>query len=160
MRREASLLAVEGFGVGENGSDLDPLATLTTFLGLAVVAGLVAGVAGGTDRLGEDEKRVVLTVDTHGADLQKHPTGLALEPELLAGAAPETDFALAYSAQERVAVHKAQHQHGLVVHVLDNRRDQPVFVELEGVYRKAHAFFLRSGRLRGWRRATSQSASS
>ena len=73
------------------------------------------------------QQRVPVAIDAHLAQQQLLAAGLALDPELFARAAVESDEAGLLRHRERLAVHEAEHQDFAVDVVLHDGRNQPVF---------------------------------
>ena len=91
-----------------------------------VEAGAVAGVAGGALLVDLDQQRVAVAVEADLLDLLPVAGGLALDPVLLARAAPERRPAGGQRAVQRLVVHPAEHQHLAGVVLLHDRGHQPV----------------------------------
>src|ERR1035441_6858244 len=131
---------------------LSLLATSCLFLfaGLAVGAGHGQGFGEATDRafvadesvaLDDDTKEhcVVVAVGCGGDDAQAIAAGLALHPQLLAGAAPEGDEAGFEGFGVADGVEKAQHQHLAGACILNDAGNEAVhLVKVDCGIRIAH----------------------
>ena len=93
---------------------------------VGVEAGAVAGVAGRALLVDLDQQGVAVAVEPDLLDPLPVAGGLALDPVLLARAAPVRRPAGRQRAGQRLVVHPAQHQHLAGVVLLHHRRHQPV----------------------------------
>src|SRR5215213_5284266 len=100
-------------------------------------AGALARVAGAPPLLLDHEQEDVPVAVVEGV---AHPlavaAGVALGPDLLAGAAPEDGAALGQGPAQRVLVHPRQHQHRARARLLDDGRDEAPLVVAHGGERR------------------------
>ena len=98
---------------------------------VVVEAGVRAGVAGRAGLVDGEQHRVAVAVEPDLDDALGVAGGLALDPVLLARAAPVGPPPGRQGAVQRLVVHPAQHQHLTGAVLLHDGGDEPVGVALE-----------------------------
>ena len=89
-------------------------------------------MAGRTTGFHEQEKRILIAVETDFEDALGVAGGSAFVPEFLAAAAPEDGFATAKRISQRCFVHVRQHEHLLGVGILDDGGDEGGGIPADG----------------------------
>jgi hypothetical protein len=94
-------------------------------------AAFCASVAGGADRIDEQEQGVAVAVNTNFADMLDVAGGSAFVPQFLAAAAPEVGFASFLSKFEGCGVHPGDHEDLLGGMMLQDGRYQPPIIKFQ-----------------------------
>ena len=102
--------------------------TLCVLINRRVEASAFAGMADVAiaEALHFQEQRVIVAISEHLKHLKLVAGGLALHPQLVAGAAEEGGKAGLLGEGQRFFVHEADHEHFLALRILNDRRNQPV----------------------------------
>jgi hypothetical protein len=82
---------------------------------------------------GTSEQGVVIAIGGERDERQSVARGFAFFPQLVAAPTPEDESLSLQSERERIAIHPRDHQYLTAVRVLNDGRDEPSGIKLQGV---------------------------